>query len=379
MKDIMRTWAEVNLDNAADNIAAIKKYTGAKIIAVVKADAYGHGVIEMAEAFRKAGVDFFAVACLNEAIELRKAGVHEDILILGATPESAIEYVADYDIIQTVFSSKYAKTVSDIMQNTGKTVRVHFKVDTGMGRLGFHAMENDAEKTASEIASAASFPGIISEGIYMHFCDAENEDQSFTEKQLELFDTLVGKLNDAGVAFEIIHCANSAAVINCKKAHLNYVRPGLILYGLYPDGKRVSELHLKPAMSLKSRICDIRTVRAGESVSYGRTFIANRDIKVAVVPAGYADGVNRGLSGKISFLIHGKKAPVLGRICMDMCVVDISDIDNAQIGDIVTLFGADGSAEISVDEWAAELDTISYEICSLITKRVPRIYVRNTF
>lgn len=378
MKDIMRTWVEINIDNAANNVTAIKEYTGAKIIAVVKADAYGHGVVEMSKAFSMAGVDLFAVACLKEAIELRDAGVKEDILILGATPEHAMEYLADYNIIQTVFSSEYAQTLSDVMKKAGKRVRVHFKVDTGMGRLGFHAMEEDMKTTAKEIIKITSFSGIACEGIYMHFCDAENTDQSFTEKQLELFKELVNEIKKAGVTFEFVHCANSAAVINCKKAHLNYVRPGLILYGLYPNGERLPELNLKPVMSFKSKICDIRTVRSGESISYGRTFTADKDIKVAVIPAGYADGVNRGLSGNVSFLIHGKPAPVLGRICMDMCVVDISNISDAQVGDVVTLFGVDGNAEVSVDEWAEKLNTISYEICCLITKRVTRIYTKNT-
>lgn len=376
MNEIRRTWVEVNLNNAAYNLSEIKRYTGAKVIAVVKADAYGHGVVEISKAYQNAGVDYFAVACLQEAIQLRKAGIEKRILILGATPKEGLALAAEYSLTQTVFSMEYAELVSEVMQREGKSICVHFKVDTGMGRLGFHCKEDDIEKTAEEISRAAKLYGIKPEGLYMHFADAENPDTSFTEMQMHLFEKLSARLREKGNTFDIIHCANSAAVVNYKKAHLEYVRPGLILYGLYPDGKKISELELKPVMSFKSIVSEIRTVRKGESVSYGRRFTAERDMQVAVVPAGYADGVTRGLSGFAEFIIHGKRVPVLGRICMDMCVVDISDIDNVKVGDTVTMFGKDGDAEVSVDEWAEHLDTINYEICCLITKRVPRVYLQ---
>ncbi len=376
MNEMKRTWVEINIENALCNLGQIRKYTGAKVIAVVKADAYGHGVVEMAKAYQSAGVDCFAVACLQEAIELRDAGIEKDILILGATPAEGIPLVNQYKLTQTVFSSEYAKLVSSVMQREGKCISVHFKVDTGMGRLGFHCMEDDIEATAEEIVQAANLDGVKAEGLYMHFADAENPETSFTEKQMSLFENLLNKLEEKGCKPHIIHCANSAAVVNYKKAHLEYVRPGLILYGLYPDGKKIPELELKPVMSFKSVVSEIRTVRKGESISYGRTFTAERDMRVAVVPAGYGDGLARGLSGFAEFIIHGKRVPVLGRICMDMCVVDISGIEEVKVGDTVTLLGRDGDAEVLVDEWAKILGTISYEICCLITKRVPRVYFK---
>ncbi len=376
MNEIKRTWVEINLKNAIYNLQQIRKYTDAKVIAVVKANAYGHGVVEMSKVYQDAGVDYFAVACLHEAIALREAGIEKDILILGATPEEGLVLVNQYGLTQTVFSSEYAKLVSSVMQREGKSIRVHFKVDTGMGRLGFHCRDEDIEATAEEIAQAARTKGIKAEGLYMHFADAENVDTSFTEKQMWLFETLLEKLEEKGYRPDIIHCANSAAVVNYKKAHLEYVRPGLILYGLYPDGKSVPQLELKPVMSFKSIVSEIRTVRKGESISYGRTFTADKDMRVAVVPAGYGDGVMRGLSGFAEFIIHGKRVPILGRICMDMCVVDISGIEDVKVGDTVTLFGKDGDAEVLVDEWAEHLNTISYEICCLITKRVPRVYLK---
>lgn len=376
MTGIKRTWVEINLENAICNLEQIRKYTDANVIAVVKADAYGHGAVDLAKAYQSAGVDCFAVACLNEAIELREAGIEKDILILGATPEEGLSLAAQYGISQTVFSMEYAKLISTVMQREGKCISVHFKVDTGMGRLGFHCMDEDLDATAGEIARAASFDGIKAQGLYMHFADAENSDSSFTEKQMSLFEKLMGKLDEKGCKPRIIHCANSAAVVNYKRAHLEYVRPGLILYGLYPDGKKIPELEIKPVMSFKSIVSEIRTVRKGESISYGRTFTAQRDMRVAVVPAGYADGVARGLSGFAEFIIRGKRVPVLGRICMDMCVVDISNIGDVKVGDTVTLFGKDGDAEVSADEWAEHLNTISYEICCLITKRVPRVYLK---
>jgi len=377
MDGIRRTWVEINIDNAMHNIKEIRSFTGAEIIAVIKADAYGHGVVEIAKAHQRIGVDYFAVACLQEAIELRDAGIKERILILGVTPEQGLPIAAEYNLTQTVFSPEYAKLVSRVMQGAEKKICVHFKVDTGMGRLGFHANCGDIEKTAADICKAVNYPGIEAEGMYMHFADAENPDKTFTDKQMDLFFSLAGTLKNKGIEFEILHCANSAAVINYKRAHLSYVRPGLLLYGLYPDGKRINGLNLKPVMAFKSTISEIRTVREGESISYGRTFVAEKDMRVAIVPAGYADGVTRGLTGFAEFLIRGKRARVLGRICMDMCVLDLSGIDEACVGDCVTMFGSDCGNEVSVDEWANHLNTINYEICCLITKRVPRVYIEH--
>lgn len=375
MDGIKRTWAEINLDNAAHNLQEIRRHTGGKVMAVIKADGYGHGARQLARVYERLGVDYFAVACLAEAVELRKAGVMERILILGPTPAENLPLVLDYGLTQTVYSVEYALQASHMAQQAGKTLMIHMKADTGMGRIGFHAGPGEIHEAAEEILQAARLPGLYAEGIYMHFADAENPDLSFTERQFDAFSALCEKLAESGLHFSICHCANSAAVIHYKKAHLDYVRPGLILYGLYPGGRRSPELDLKPVMTLKSAIAEIRTIRAGETVSYGRIFTAERDLRVAVIPAGYADGLTRSLSNFAEFSVGGQRARILGRICMDMCMIDITGIENVAVGDPVILFGGEGSGAAPVEEWAAHIGTISYEICCLITKRVPRAYL----
>lgn len=360
MNDQNRTWAEIHLDRAEHNFKEIQARTKADMIAVVKADAYGHGAVELAKLYETLGAKYLAVACVQEGIELREHGIKTPILILGTTAEEDLEQAVLQQLTLAVYSTESAHAVSKAAQRVGACARVHIKVDTGMSRLGFRF---DAPE---EIIQIASLPALELEGIFTHFADAENEDKSFTETQLSRFEGMIKALEDAGISFNICHCANSAAVLHYKKAWMRYVRAGIILYGCGAD----DGMDLKPVMELKTRVCDLRTVLLGDTVSYGRTYTADCVRKLAVVPAGYADGIKRSLSGCGSFLVRGKAAPICGRVCMDMTMLDVTDIPEVTIGDEVTVFGAGASC----DALAETAGTISYELLCGVSKRVPRIY-----
>lgn len=348
-----RTWAEIKLSSICENYKSISEYVKKPIIAVVKADAYGHGALETAKALDSAGVEIFAVACINEAKILRNGGIKKPIIILGVTYEECVPELMEYDLIQSVPSVDYAKVLAE----KAPSVPVHIKVDTGMGRLGV--------KTADEVREIAKLLNV--EGIFTHFADSDNEDLSYTISQRDKFLKII---EDSGVKFKYRHAANSAAVIHCKGT-LNFdaVRPGLILYGVYPDSRH-DNIKLKPAMSVFTRVADVREIKVGESISYGRTFVAEHDMTVAVLPIGYADGLPRALSNKGKFFLNGKTVPIIGRVCMDLCVVDVTDCA-AKPGDVAELFGQN----ITVDSVSDAIDTISYEIITGIAKRVPRVYV----
>ena len=350
-----RTWAQIDLNAAKHNYEEIVRAAGKPAIAVIKANAYGHGVIPLARLYESMGAPILAVACLDEAIELREAGIAAPILILGVTPENGMHKLSNYRIIQTVPSVAYAR----LLHAHAPNVPVHIKVETGMGRLGV--------REAEEVRDIAAL--LSAEGIFTHFSSADSADLSYTEQQMERFLHIIAQAERYGVSFKYCHCANSAAVLHYRKAcALDLVRPGILLYGLYTD-PRHEDLDLRPVMSLFSRVCDVRTIRAGESISYGRTFTAPADMRVAVLPIGYADGLRRSLSNLYEVLLCGKRVPIIGRICMDMCMVDARAVPNVQIGDVAEVFGA----HVSVDEMAEQLDTISYELCTGITKRVPRV------
>jgi len=347
-----RTWAEIKLSAICENYKSIREYAKKPVIAVVKADAYGHGALETAKVLDSAGTELFAVACINEAKILRHGGIKKPIIILGVTYEECVPELLEYDLIQSVPSVAYAKVLASIAPN----VTVHIKVDTGMGRLGV--------KRAEEVKEIAKL--LRAEGIFTHFADSDNEDLSYTNAQIEKFNKII---EDSGVDFKYRHAANSAAVIHSESAlSFDAVRPGLILYGVYPDSRH-ENIKLKPAMSVYTRVADVREIKAGESVSYGRTFVAERDMTVAVLPIGYADGLPRALSNKGKFFLNGKIVPIIGRVCMDLCVVDVSDC-NVKPGDVAQLFGEN----IPVDHVSDAIDTISYEIITGIAKRVPRVY-----
>lgn len=368
-------WAEIDLKAISHNVSELRRITckEAKLMAVVKADGYGHGAIETANEALKSGAECLGVARIEEGIELRKAGIGVPIMVFGYTPMAFIDKLMAFQLIQSASTTDYAQRLSDIAVAHGSKAKIHIKVDTGMGRLGFKAYE---EKTViNEIASIFQMPGLKIEGIFTHFACADAADKSYTFKQLEQFHDLLSRLGRAGLEFPIRHTANSAAVIDVPEAHLDMVRPGIALYGLYPsDRVDKSRIRLIPAMTLKTRVAHIKKVPAGIRVSYGGTFKTSKPTSIATVSIGYADGYNRLLSSKGQMLLHGQRAPVVGRVCMDLTMLDVGHITKIQQGDEVVVFGKQGEEHILADELAVALNTINYEIVTALTHRVPRLY-----
>lgn len=378
-----RTWAEINLDNAEHNFKVIRKNISdkTKMCCVIKADAYGHGAIELAKLYESAGADFFAVSNLEEALELRYGGSTLPILILGYTPASYAKELAENNISQAVLSLEYAKELSKSAVSLGVTVRVHLTIDTGMSRIGIMCQDIERDDAAGQAFEVFNLGGLEVEGIFTHFAvsDEKEEGRSYTEHQLGCFNYLVGTLKEKGVDTDkiICHCSNSAAIMDYPQAHIDMVRAGIILYGLAPSGKLKGQLDLKPAMEIKSVVAHIKYIEKGTDVSYGRTFTADKRMKIATVPIGYADGYIRNLAKDAFMIVNGKKAKVVGRICMDQCMIDVTDIDNIEVGDVVTVIGKDGGEEISTDDVAAWTGTINYEVVCLVGKRVPRVYIKD--
>ncbi len=372
-----RTWAEINLDALKVNIENVRKITdkNAKVMAVVKADAYGHGVYEAAKVFLENGADSLAVACLSEAKQLRKEGIDVPILILGAVYEDEADEIVEFDVTSAVFSYETAKFLSDSAVKQGKKCTVHIKIDTGMSRIGIMAGDMD-EDGIEEIKKIASLPGIYIEGIFSHLSTSDEKDTSYTEKQFKIFESFYKKLLAAGIKIPVRHIANSAAIMMYPKMHLDMVRAGVVLYGLYPsDDVDKSILPLIPAMSLKSRISMVKEMPCGRGVSYGKEYETKGNEKIATVPVGYADGYLRDISKDGYVLLKdGNKAKIVGRICMDQCMIDVTNVNNIDRGDEVTLFGESGITADSIARW---LGSINYEVVCLISKRVPRVYLKD--
>lgn len=376
MIEYQRVIAEIDLDAIASNIKNIRKITNknAKIMAIVKADAYGHGAVEVAKVLLYNGADCLGVAILDEAIQLRKNNIHVPILILGYTPEAKMEDVVKYDVTQTVFSYETAYQLSLSAVKLNKTAKIHIKIDTGMGRIGFLPNETAIE----EIMKIASLPNINIDGIYTHFSTADEFDKSFTLKQLDVFKDTIKELEKKGISIPIKHCANSAAIMDLENAFFNMVRPGIILYGMYPSNEvKKEKLHLTPVMSIKTHISYIKEVEEGTPIGYGRTFITKRKSKIATVPIGYADGFQRIMTKGGRVIVGNGYAPVVGRICMDQFMIDVTDIKEIKAGDEVIILGKKGENEIAAGEIAAIMGTISYEVVCMIGKRVPREYIKN--
>jgi alanine racemase len=371
-----RSWAEVDLDAIAANARSIRTFVrrGAEVMGVVKADAYGHGVDEVVPVLLANGVSRLAVSMLDEAIQLRSKGVEAPILVLGYTDPRRADEILRYRVTQTVFSLDLAQALSDAAVRQDSEVRVHVKVDTGMGRLGFQA-GFDAVKS---VLAISALPHMVVEGMYTHFASADEEDASFTQTQFERFRGIGTELGRIGIHIPIQHMCNSAALARFPSMHLDLVRPGLALYGLAPKGCPgfgPGGLLLSPAMSLKSNIVLVKDVEPGTPISYGRRFVAARPTRIGTIPIGYADGYTRSLGGQADVLVRGCRAPVVGRVCMDTCMADLTDLpDPPETGDEVVLFGSQGSQRISADEIADLTDTISYEVVCLVGKRVPRAY-----
>lgn len=378
-----RTWAEVNLDNIEHNYNIIKKQLSekTKICCVIKADAYGHGSLELAQLYERLGADFFAVSNLEEALELRIGGISLPILILGYTPASYAKELAENNISQAVFSVEYAKQLSESAKSLGVCVKVHLKIDTGMSRIGIMCQNIERDNAPSQALEIFALDGLNVTGIFTHFAvsDEKDEGREYTEHQLECFKYVISALKDSGIDTDniICHCANSAAIMDYAQTQIDMVRAGIILYGLAPSGKLKGQLDLRPAMEIKSVVAHIKEIEKGTTVSYGRTFTADKKMRIATVPIGYADGYIRSLAGDAYMIVGGKKAKVVGRICMDQCMLDVTDIDNIKVGDVVTVVGKVGDAEISTDDVAAWTGTINYEVVCLVGKRVPRVYIKH--
>lgn len=366
-----RAWAEVDLDAIAYNIKEISKITSAKIMAVVKADAYGHGFLEVARTLTQNGADYLAVAFLQEAKQLRSRGITVPVLILGATTIDAAEDIVDFDVIPTVFNYEFAKALSYMAEKKDKIVKIHIKIDTGMSRIGF-VEGGDNKGIIDEIIKISKLPYIEIDGIFSHFSCADEKDLTFTELQFERFMKVCNGILEHGLNIPNKHICNSAGVMMYPHMHLDMVRPGVILYGLYPSEEvDKSRLNLIPAMTLKAQISLVKEVEANREISYGKIYITNKKTKIATVPIGYADGYLRGFSGKAKMIADGELVDVIGRICMDQCMIDVSNVNNISVGDEVIIFGKN---TITADDLAKWINTINYEIVCVIGRRIPRIY-----
>lgn len=361
-------WAQIDLMALEHNVRAVKGLLKpkTKFCAVVKADAYGHGAIEVARVALGAGADYLAVAILSEALELRSAGFTVPILVLGHTPDLQARQVVAHAIEQTIFSLEAARALSEAAVELGTIAKVHIKVDTGMTRVGV-----SPATVADFAATVAAMPGICIEGLFSHFATSDSEDKTYVFKQLDCFEQVIRDLECRGIDIPLKHIANSAAVLELPQTQFDMVRAGIILYGLWPSNEVKKTIELRPVMKFKALVILVKDVPAGVGVSYGCTYVTKRPSRIATLPVGYADGWTRLLAEKASILIRGQRASVIGRICMDQCMVDVTDIPDVQEGDEALLFGGE---ELPVDEIADYLGTINYEIVCMVGRRVPRIY-----
>jgi alanine racemase len=379
-------WAEIDLVAYGHNIRALGHVirSGAQLMAVVKANGYGHGAIEVSRIALRSGADWLGVARLHEALELRGAGIEAPTLIFGATPADQTDLLLARDLTQTVFSPSMASAFSEQALAQGKKLRVHIKVDTGMGRLGLLGDTASAEGSASgaaarrrdQVLEIARLPGLEVEGLFTHFATADSADKSYADRQLQRFIDLVDDLRAAGLDIPLRHTANSAALLDMPDSHFDLVRPGIATYGLYPsDEVQRDKVTLQPVLQWKTRIIHLKQVPAGFGVSYGTIYRTPKPTTLATVSAGYADGLGRSLSSRGYMLVRGHRAPIVGRVCMDLTLLDVGDVQDADVGDEVVIIGRQGDQQLTADEMAATLDTINYEIVSTITSLVPRIYM----
>ena len=372
-------WAEIDLDALAANYRHIRRHAGGPVCGVIKADGYGHGALAVADTLRAAGCAAFAVSCLSEARQLRDHGIAGPILILGYTDPAFADELAALDITQTLFSAEYGAALSAAASAANCTVACHLKADTGMGRIGF-ALRTDFEASIREMEACFSLPGIRVAGVFQHFAAADStrpEDIAYTQTQHALFVRAVDRLRADGFDPGVTHCANSAAQLLHPEWRCDLVRAGIILYGLAPSGQ-VGSPALRPAMRLKAVVTHVKQLLPGQSVSYGRAFTARQPMQVATISVGYADGYPRRLSNLGAMTIQGKAAPVLGRVCMDQTIVDVTDIPGVQPGDEVLVFGPGAAPGADTADTVAEkTGTINYEIICGISRRVPRVYLQN--
>lgn len=382
MNMVKRTWAEISLNAIEHNYNVIRNKVAddTKVCCVIKADGYGHGAVELSQIYEKLGADFFAVSNIDEGIEIRKSGSKLPIVILGYTPVSEAENLAEYDISQAVFSLEYAKELSEKCVEEDCICKMHIKVDSGMSRIGFMCQEFPRDEySIEEICEACCLPNLEVEGLFTHFCvsDEDAEGREFTKKQYENFIHVRDSLKKRGVDISVVHCSNSGAIEDYPETCCDMVRAGIILYGLAPSSKLADRLDLVPAMTLKTVVAFVKEVQKGATISYGRTFTADRKMKIATVPIGYADGFIRQNAKDGYMMVNGKKAKIVGRICMDQTMLDVTDIEDVKTGDEVVVFGTGENGEPTADSLAENTGTINYETVCLVGKRVPRIYIKD--
>ena len=375
MNSYSRTYVTVDLDAIAYNFESMRKNIreGTQIIAVIKADAYGHGAVTVGRFLETFPYIWgFATATAEEALELRDAGIQKPILVLGYVFEDHYEELIDREVRMPVFDLETAEKIADYAEQLHKKAKIHIALDTGMNRLGF----KDTQKSAAVICKISQMESLQIEGMFTHFARADETDKIYADRQFRRYMDFHRQLQDWGVSIPVCHCSNSAGIIDMPYANLDVVRAGITIYGIYPsDEVQKEKIPLKPVMSWKSGVAFVKEVEAGEQISYGGTFVTPKKMKIATIPTGYADGYPRMLSGKASVLIHGKRAQILGRICMDQFMADVTDIPDVSRGDEVTLLGRDQEEEITVEELSDLCGRFPYEFVCCVSKRVPRVYL----
>jgi len=370
-KSSLITWAEIDLSAVTHNVQEIRGRVGpdVQIMAVVKANAYGHGAVEVAKAVLAGGANQLGVASADEGLQLRYAGVKAPILVLFPISPGEVSTVMRAGLMVTLYDLSLARAVSDAAAKGGTPILVHLKVDTGMGRQGLLP-----EEVVDFVKKLNSMPNLLLQGIFTHLASADAKDKSYTLFQIKRFSEVLAALKKNSLTVPLMHVANSAAICDYPEIFYNMVRPGLAIYGLYPSSEVSRAINLRPAMTLKSRIIRLKTMPAGSSISYGCTYRTKKEARIATVAIGYGDGYSRSHSNKGTMLVRGQRAPVVGRVCMDTCMIDVTPISEVQLGDEVVIIGAQGQETITVEEVAASIGTINYEVVTAVSARVPRVY-----
>lgn len=375
MSKYYRMRAEIDLTAIRKNIETMRSYISddKKLLAVIKANAYGHGAVEVAKALTDLA-DYYGVAFIDEALELRKAGINKPVLILGHTDESLFEVLIDYDITQTIYTYEQAKVMSEVATSKGKLAKVHVKLDTGMNRIGFGCVNESVEA----IVKISQLPGLDVEGIYTHYYLADVKDKTVANLQLERYTQMLQWLEEKGVSFALRHISNSAGIMEMPNETYDMVRSGIATYGLYPSEEMDKEACvLYPAMQLISHVTHVKMVHKGETIGYGASYTLPEDKMIATVEVGYADGYPRALSNQGRMLVHGEYAPIVGRVCMDQTMIDVSHIPDVKVGDKVVLVGKQGKNSISVEELADMSASFNYEFVCDVNRRVPRVFYQD--
>lgn len=375
MSKYYRMRAEIDLTAIRKNIETMRSYISddKKLLAVIKANAYGHGAVEVAKALTDLA-DYYGVAFIDEALELRKAGINKPVLILGHTDESLFEVLIDYDITQTIYTYEQAKVMSEVATSKGKLAKVHVKLDTGMNRIGFGCVNESVEA----IVKISQLPGLDVEGIYTHYYLADVKDKTVANLQLERYTQMLQWLEEKGVSFALRHISNSAGIMEMPNEIYDMVRSGIATYGLYPSEEMDKEACvLYPAMQLISHVTHVKMVHKGETIGYGASYTLPEDKMIATVEVGYADGYPRALSNQGRMLVHGEYAPIVGRVCMDQTMIDVSHIPDVKVGDKVVLVGKQGKNSISVEELADMSASFNYEFVCDVNRRVPRVFYQD--